>query len=587
MVTSEALTQRRQAASRPRRGSIGNRRSEKQAETTTRLKYPNRVVAHRRQVEEYIAAIKSGEIPAGRLVRLAVQRYEEDRERYDFNEKLAVRAINFAKSFCKHSMGEFAGQPFEFQPWQKFITWNLFGFQVDGLRRFRYAFISLGRKNGKSTFIASLATYMQADDMPQEPRAQMCIAATKVEQSCIVYDECDNFVKQDKELSARFLRYQNRLVYAPTDSVLRTISADKPYDGLSPHLVCLDELHAWREVHRKFFNTMKTGGGARRQPLLGVITTAGDDGSSLYNEEVDYAGKILDGIVDDPKMFAYIASLDREDDPFEEANWIKANPNLDVSLKREYLRDQAREAQNKASARNAFLRYHCNTRTTASESVFTRDVWEACIGACVDQPDRVHGGFDLARSKDFAAWAIVRRCGELFEVITRSYTCRERTTDMQVPFIAEWIRAGYLVEHPGDVIDYDEFERDLLEATRVYGVQTWAFDRTFAHQMGQHLVRELGEDVPFEFTQGPAYYNEPFRNFEAAVTCGKVLHDGNPCLAWQATNLMVKRNARDQWMPDKSAVKSKIDAMVAVLMAFSECMFSEAESEWRLEDCGV
>jgi phage terminase large subunit-like protein len=316
-----------------------------------------------------------------------------------------------------------------------------------------------------------------------------------------------------------------------------------------------------------------------------IITTAGDDKSTIWQEEDDYATRVVEsaitGDIIDDRLFAFIARLDDEDDPFDEECWPKANPNLGVSMDLDYLRIQANEARQKPTAFNSFVRYHCNRRVTSNERAIKPEQWAAARGERPDPKefDRVylHGAFDLGRADDFAAEATCEAFHKpeelpIYFIRSHSFTCEDSPMAQGEP-CRSWIREGLIECHNGNSVDFNEVQDHILHG--VPGTPaTWAYDETFAKQMAQSLLNEHGLQI-FKFTQAPHYYNEPVREFLKALADGRIIHEGDPVFTWQALNLTIKRNARDQWMPDKSNPKQKIDAMVAVLMAFSECLFAE------------
>jgi phage terminase large subunit-like protein len=372
-------------------------------------------------VAEYCDAVLSGEIVTGGLVRGAVQRHVTDLRtahergwRFDFDK--AERACAFFPLVLTHYKGEWAGEPFTLSPWQAFVTSCVFGWcdAQTGLRRFRKALISIARKNGKTAWAAGLELKQLYWDEPEEPAAEVYCVATKEDQAKLLYADALAMVEASIFLKGQSLirRSPSRINYRRNNSFLKPLGSDSTgTDGLNPHCVVMDELHAWRERHRPLKEKLSTGGAARRQPLEIIITTAGDSDSLLWIEEDTYARSTIDaanqGKVFDDRFFAFVATLDPHDDPLDEKNWPKANPNLGVSVKVDYLRDQARLARNAPTLFNQFVRYHANSKTEANERAITADAWALGNRPLTIQPgDQCHGGIDLGRSKDFTAIAL-------------------------------------------------------------------------------------------------------------------------------------------------------------------------------------
>jgi phage terminase large subunit-like protein len=556
-------------------------------------------------VDDYCTGVMSGEIVAGKLVKGAVKRHLDDLEHghkrgWWFDADRAARACSFFPLCLKHSIGEWSDAAFELSPWQAFIVWSLFGW-IDiqtGLRKYRKALISIARKNGKTTWAAGMELKQLFWDEPDEPGAQVFCVATKEDQAKLLYNEAERMVGKSIFLSgqSRVRQAPKSITFTRNGSFLKPLGSDSNgTDGLNPHCVVMDELHAWREKHRQLKEKLSTGGASRRQPLEIIITTAGDTDSLLWIEEDDYARQVVEfagrGQAFDDRYFAYVATIDEHDDPLDEANWGKANPNLGVSVKVDYLRDQARSARNAPSLLNQFIRYHANARTEANERAIADDVWQLGAAPLSIQPgDQCHGGIDLGRTNDFTAIALcfpvygINADGETvvvrWELLTRCWTCSDGRFDVHREPFASWIRDGLLRCCKGNSVDYAEVEAECVKLAETYHVMSWAFDKTYARDLSQRLQDTHGMPI-FAFTQSHRFYNEPLRRFlTTELPGGRIIHGNDPVLNWMAANLQVDRNGRDEWMPDKSNPKRKIDGMVASLMAFSECLFAAKSGGW-------
>lgn len=584
--------------------------------------------SHTDDVEAYIDGVTTGKITTGRLARLAVWRHLDDldhaRERgFEFKPKYAIDFLNFSE-ICCHTQGEWAGRPFISEPWQKFLDWNIFGWRRidDGTRRFRKDYEEVARKNGKTSRCGPKCFYLSLMDDPIEEGGQGYCVATKEDQAKLLFDEIKRCREKSPTLKSYCQAFQRRIVFPSTQSYMQVLGSDSDsQDGFNPHFIVRDELHAWRERHRGLAEKLDTGFGSRRQPLMITITTGGDDESCIWIEEHDYAVRVLESVITgeivDDSLFAFIANIDFHetpcfrclgdncpwcggtgmipaDNPLDESCWQKANPNLGVSVKLERLREIANEARNKPSALNKWLRYHCNVRVSAKARLIAAESWALCRGEFSDwkTADRIHGSFDLGRSNDMAGGAVVSRFDlvddngdhfKRFEIRSRAWTSEIRPEEIKTEQIERWIREDLLSECPGDQILLSDVEEWLVEQSAIWGVATWAYDPNFALQMGQRLQEIHGKTV-FPFTQAPKFYNEAIRTLERIVrevhiVDGKpvraLCHDGDPVLAWMIGNLIVRKNAKDEWMPDKGSSPQKIDIAVALLMAISECLFSE------------
>lgn len=550
------------------------------------------------EVERYIAGVLAGDIPAGQLVKLAVQRHVHDLEHawergYKFDPDIATRACAFFPAVCRHSLGEWNDQPFNLSPWQSFCIWCIFGWRrtSDGTRRFRRAYISVARKNGKTTMIAAMALLLMFADEPFEDGAQIFCAATKEKQAHIMYDEAVRIVKRSPPLKkrTRVRKAPHGIHWEEKDSFFCPIGSDsESTDGLNPHAVLKDELHEWQERHRGLKDKLETGGGARRQPLDVTITTAGTDHSEIWKEENAYSilclESVLTGNIIDDTRFAFIACIDEQDDPFDEACWSKANPNWEVSVKPESVREVANEARHKPASLAKLVRYHCNRQVGSTERALPIDVWMAgATPITIQDGSYGHGGMDLGRSND---WAAIAACFPITETIegerkvvrhelmAKAWTAKDGQFRVDREPFRTWISQGLLTAHEGDQIDFGEIEEEILRWHGKYQIETWAYDPAFARLMADRLQNVHGLKV-FSFTQVERHYNEPCVRFHDDMKAGALWHGNEPVLAWQAANLEFTRNNKGLVMPDKSKREFKIDGMVASIMAFSECLFAE------------
>lgn len=550
---------------------------------------------HKQIVDDYCEDVLDGTIPTGRLVRLAVRRHVADlkhgaeRGLY-FDERKATEACRFFPECLRHSKGEWAGKPFILTPSQAFIAWNVFGWQrASGVRRFSRAHIEVARKGGKSEFASGVALRHGSCDDPFEPGAEVYLCATKEDQvRDTTFKQCTRMVKQSPSLRQRIKCQVKSLVISEVDayqpnSVIKPIGSDSnTSDGFDLHAGILDELHAYARHHHGFYERMTTAGGSRRQEMVWFFTTAGDDKSELWISLREHVVRVLESVetgeIVSDHVFGFIACVDETDDPLsldpESDEFIKvmrkANPNFPITPKLPYLQDQANSARGNPLESNKFMRFHANSRVSSSIKAFPTAEWQKHSEDVLPGPKtQAIGAFDLGRSDDFAAWAIVWRDGENIRFVTRSYTCSERPKHLRTVEIQNWVRHGFLVEHPGSQLDFLSIENDIIAAHEEYGATSWAFDEHFAKIVAQNIGRQIGESLMVKFIQGHRFYNEPCRLFLKEFKAGNIRPETNPCTRWQARNVSFSPNSRDEWMPDKGlGHEYKIDAMVAVLMAY-------------------
>jgi len=555
------------------------------------------------KIEEYIDDVLGGNVVTCNLVRAAIQRHVDDLKRqsskdfpYHYSARHAEVACDFYPLLLRHSIGDYAGLPFDLEPWQAFAIANIFGWKrdTDDSRRFRKVFWSMARKNGKSSIAAGLSIFLAMIDVnpvtgKPEAVAEVILAATKKEQvEKVIYAEVERMRIHSKHISSMSARINRQITFKENSGSIRCVGSDKPYDGLNPHAVIMDELHAWKEHHRKFYDTMQTGSGYRRQPLMATVTTAGDDQSHLWKDEYNYASGILRGEIKDESVFAYTFELDPDDDPLDEATWIKANPNLGVSVKLEYLRDQARHAAESRLSLNRFTRYHANRLVSSMEKAFDLDQWDACRGELSDwrTADAIGGGVDLGGRDDLAAFAMVARFPHQFEeektvyryeIKCQAFIADDTERDLQKQPFANWVYDGLIQKCR---FPTSELRAALVEECEEFGVHAVAFDQYNAQQLSDELTAE--GITAARMAQNYMMFNEPIKDFMLALKDGRVTHDGNPLLRWCAGNAVVIRDRTDRWMFDKRDSGEKIDPIVAVVMAFRMASLAPEQARGNL-----
>lgn len=544
----------------------------------------------------YARSVLAGEIVACKLVKLACRRHLRDLEEGGgrglvWNPEAAQFRIGFYPKFLRHSKGEFARKPFELAPWQKFIVGSVFGWKrADGTRRFRYVYQEVPRKNGKSVMLAGVGLDMLLCD--GEQGAEVFCTATKKEQARIIFDEAKRMVATSPVLSSEIARFKLNLSVDATASKFEPLSSDeKTLDGLNPHCVLVDELHAHKT--RALLDVLDTAVGARRQPLIWIITTAGDNNpASVYASEHSYAIDLLEGLLANDNMFAFIATIDEGDSWSDPTSWEKANPNLGISVKLDDLERQAEKAKGSPAALNAFKRLRLNIRTSDTNRPIPAEEWAKnstgrwdvdALGKFDAEGKRIAkavcwGGLDLSSKIDITAWVKLFEPDEngVMKVAARfwmpSDTIDQRG-DRDKAHYRQWVDEHWIFATPGNVIDHEEIYETILADSEQFDIQGIAFDPWSQSQLGIKL-NEQG--IPaFEFIQGLRSYTEPTKELQALVFAHKLDHGGNPVLAWMCNNMAVQRDKNLNEMPHKAHSTGRIDGMTALIMAIGQRMRGE------------
>lgn len=437
-----------------------------------------------------------------------------------------------------------------------------------------------------STLSAGLALYFLFAD--GEPGAEVYCAAADRDQAHIVFDEARAMVEASKALSQYSQVFKRSIVIPRTRSTYRVLSADAyTKHGLNAHGIVFDELHA--QPNRELWDVLNTSTGARRQPMMVMITTAGVyDPESICWEQHEYARQVLDGTIDDPSFFAYIAAADDDDDWADPVVWAKANPGLGVTIKLDYLETESRRAQASPAYQNTFRRLHLNQWTAQEERWLDLAAWNACARPRPDLAGRTcFGGLDLASTTDIAAFVLCfapEDAGEPYWLLPHfwipSDSLVERVRRDRVPYDA-WLRDGLVTATPGNVIDYYYIEQTIRQLALEYDIQEIAFDRWGATALYQRM--EEARQTMVQFGQGFASMSPPMKEFLKLVLSQGVAHDGNPVLRWMADNVVARMDPAGNIKPDKARSRNKIDGIVASIMALDRAL-RHTPSRYDTED---
>lgn len=568
--------------------------------------------------EKYARDVLRGRIKACKWVKLACQRHLDDlkhgheRGLY-FDRGQAEKVLEFF-SLLRHSKGEWEGQTFELEPWEQFILWVVFGWYRDGserwiikirgggiedsrwTRRFRTLFLSVGRKNGKSTLAAGIGLFMLSAD--REPGAEIYTYATKKDQARIIHAEAIRMVRVSRQLSRRLTVYRDNIHIKKTASKFEPLGSDeKTMDGLNLHCGICDEIHVY--PNRIGWDKLRTGTRSRRQPLMVGVTTSGNDRQSFCYEMDDYTRKVVSGKVTDDSFFGIIFTLDEGDDWQNEKNWIKANPNLGVSKYLTPMREDAAMAREMPSFLNSFKQLDLNLWVQSSVAWIPEQHWSKCAGIvpALDLPKYLAGrtcnaGLDLASVSDIAAFVMDFPPEEEEDV---HYTvCRfwvpedtviQRSKSEGVKYNA-WVEQGYIEATPGNVIDYKHILAQVARDAETFELREIAYDRYGAANIVQTLQDDMGLTV-VQMGQGFLSMSAPMKELERLIKSHKIIHGGHPVLTWMSDNVVAEMDAAGNIKPSKDKSKEKIDGITALVMAVARSMAVPPEKKSRYEEEGI
>lgn len=487
-------------------------------------------------------------------------------------------AVRFFEKHLTHAKGELGGKPFLLEPWQRGYLRALFAEQ-DGRRKVRTSLLALPRKNGKSTLAAGIALRCLLED---EPGAEVYSCAASRDQARLVFDTARIAVEQSPALRQHLKVYRNAIVRESTHSTYKALSAEAGIQhGLSAHAVIFDELHV---SNREMWEVMLSSQGARRNPLTVALTTAGHDRKSVCWEVWKYAEAVRDGAIKDASFLPMIYAASPEDDWKDERTWAKANPNLGVSVKLEFLRSECARAVEMPAYENTYRQLYLNQWTEQDTRWLRMDHWAQGNVEC---PVSLEGrecwaGLDLATTFDTTAFVMVFPLDDnKFWVEPRfwipSENMHQRVRRDKVPYDA-WARQGHLTVTDGNVTDFDRVRADINELSKKYAIRQIAIDRWNATQLANQLQGD-GLSV-IGFGQGYGSMSSPSKQLEAACVSGRLLHGGHPVLAWQAGNVAIQQDtSAGNIKVSKARSTERIDGIVSLVMAIGVYAAQEIKAD--------
>lgn len=543
----------------------------------------------------YAEKVEGGNIAASHHAQKACVRFLDDLDvwrrgdgPWEFREDLAARAMLFAGTM-PNIKGPMAGRPLELMPWQLFAYANIFGWVERGTetRRFRQGVIFVPKGNGKTTVSAPLALYLTFGE--SEGGAEGYAAAVSRDQARILFDTAQNMARRSTDLRREWGVgvLTNSVYQEATASKFIPISSDaKALDGLNVHCAVCDEIGSHRTS--EVYDALLTATGKRRQPFLLSISTATGNAAGIGKQLWDYLMRILSTGPRDDRVFGIIYSIDDDDDPWDEATWIKANPGWGVSVQPDAIRAIMRQARNNPAQEAAAKTRHLNVWVGADEQLFSMRAWHECADPSITLEQfagrRCHLALDLASRTDLAALAIVfpdydQDGKPTYTVFARCYLNEAAVLEARNASYPGWANNGELIITPGDETDYGTIEADILDLCRRFLVESLAYDPWGSTQMAQRLTEERVPCVEFRATT--QNFSEPTKELDAAMRGGRIRHDNNGPLTWCMGNVVGHFDARDNVYPRKPRPENKIDAATATIMAIARCMTEDGPSVYE------
>lgn len=483
---------------------------------------------------------------------------------------------------------DFYGQPFILQDWQHDVLWNVYGtVNEEGYRQYRFAYLEIPKKNGKTTLIAGLGVYHLTCDPPQ---GQIYCCAADRHQASLVYKAAVSMIEQDDTLSKilKITDSRKEILNTQTGTILKVLSAEAyTKHGLNPTVVIFDELHA--QPNRDLWDVMTFGAGAaRKEPLWWVITTAGDDPDrlSIGWEIHEHARKIRDGELHDPTWYVKIYGAPEDADIFDENVWYEANPSLGKTISIETVRQEALAARNSEASERLFRWLRLNQWVSLKRTGWLPlTLWDQTTGDW-DLSEltgkRCYPGLDLSSTTDITGivylfppqdgipdWRFIH------DAWIPEDNMKQRVAQDKVPYDI-WVNQKYLHATPGNVVDYDFVEAKIIAASKQYDIRALGTDPWNSRMLTQRLMRQ-GVDV-VEIPQDMKNLSPAMKMIEMLMKKGLMSHEKNPLARWCFGNVAVVVDGNENIKPMKNKSKDRIDLTVALIIAMATAMLFEKVS---------
>lgn len=519
------------------------------------------------RLKSYSNDIKTGKIKSGLEIRQATERFEKDLERTDiyFNEDKAIRAVKFIENL-QHSTGKFNNLHFILEPWQLFIIGNIFGWikKDTQVRRFSNVYIEIARKNGKTALASAISLYMLIGE--GEPDAEIVLAANSREQAKIAFNATSKFGKK-LDIKEKYIKsYRNEVKYS--NNIVKVVASDSSkLDGLNCSCVILDEYHASKTSD--VFDVLKSSQGMREQPLFITITTAGfSKKSPCYSLRI--TGKeILSNLKEDDTQAIFIYCLDENDKYQDSKNWIKSNPNLNITIKESFLRDEVNKAKNNISLETGVktknFNLWCDTITTWISSKYIMDVSEDISFDMLNEDDELFVGVDLSSNADITSVTYLWFKNEKYYFKSFYYLPEDNlnsAADREYYKIQH--KKGNLILTPGNCVDYTLIMNDIITVSNKYIINKIAYD-TWNSTQFVLACNENGLSM-HQYIQSVANFNRPTKEFERLILKKDIVIDNNEMTRWMLSNVHLRSDSNGNVKPDKRQ-NAKIDGVITMLSA--------------------
>lgn len=524
------------------------------------------------RAQTYKAQVESGKITANQWIKLAVARSRADEKRTDiyFDEDAVKRVYDFFY-YCNISTGE-RYKRFSLTPYQAWILSEIFGWFYTGQkrkRRYRYALLYTARKSGKTVFFVVVEFLILISDFQQAPEAYLC--ATTREQAGQALKYSKNIIKHSKSLLRRLKPQQFQILYPKKDGLMKVL-ANKPdkNDSLNPSIFIMDEMHAHPTLD--FLNVMKSGTLFRKNPLGIITSTAGFNKDYPFFSMVETGKKVLQNIVEDDITFYALYTLDDDDEIEDFDAWEKANPNIGHTVRLPDLIAEYKKAKLTISELNNFITKNLNRYLDNLEQWLPDEQYIKVFNEPPQPTNRPAAfvGLDLSSTRDLAAMVIVwtdeatgKLCvkPEIYFPNNEQKRIRESGIDL-----GEWIKKGYIIEHPGATIDQELIIERLAHYNKIFEIQQLNYDKWNTGFIIPKIERELYLYCK-HFQQVTTWFNFPLKYIERLFFDESIMMSQNPVLRWMFRNVVLYYDGNGNIKIMKNKSRDSVDGPVALGMA--------------------
>lgn len=522
--------------------------------------------------DQYCEDVESGRIATGKTIKEAVARYRNFQAREDvyFDQTSVDDCIAFIGNM-RHFLGKSAGKPFLLEPWQQFIIANILGFRwvETGFRVCRETYIQIARKAGKDALLAAIVLYLMIAEGEASP--QIVAASNSTDQSRILFEYITKFAHSLDKTRKMLVPYRNYLKCPANNGVVQVISSDPSRaDGKNLSAFVIDEYHEARD--RRMYDVLKSSQGMRNEPLAIIITTAGFNLDGPCHDMYELAIQVLANVKQMDNFFPFIWELDETDDWRDPKNFVKCQPNLGVTVTREFMEEEVHKAEVDSTAVSGVLTKTFNKWVQSRVTWIPQDVLARLMRPVDLQQYRgytAYLGCDLSTVSDFSSISLmIPPQGELTKYVFKSWCFLPEETIKEHPnkiLYNKFIDEGTMIVTPGNVIDYDYIISQIGEISRVVPITGVYLDKWNASQFQVQLTNE-GFNVA-EFSQSIGNYNACTKEYERLVREGNVIIDRSACVLWQQGNAFLKTDFNGNCKPSKESGYKKIDSIISMTTA--------------------